>query len=139
MKNEILYRFRADPKIPPEQYSPLTLAYLGDCVYELYVRSRLLERGNAPIYTLHKRATKFVNASAQAEFFCKIEDKLTEKEKDIYRRGRNAKSRPPKNADMIDYKMATGLEALLGYLYLSGEEERLCTLLSELGELPSSV
>ena len=100
--SDILHGFRIDSKIPPEQYSPLTLAYLGDCVYELYVRSHLLQKGNAPINVLHKRATKFVKASAQAEFFCKIEDKLTEKEKDIYRRGRNAKSRPPKNADMID-------------------------------------
>ncbi len=139
MMNNILYHFRAEPKLPPGQYSPLTLAYLGDCVYELYVRSHLLEKGNAPIHTLHKRATKFVKASAQAEFFCQIEDKLTEKEKEIYKRGRNAKSRPPKNADMTDYKMATGLEALMGYLYLNNEEERLCTLLSELEGLSSGV
>lgn len=139
MTNEILYHFREKGKTPPEQYSPLTLAYLGDCVYELYVRSHLLEKGNAPIHTLHKRATKYVNASAQAEFFCKIEDKLTEKEKEIYRRGRNAKSRPPKNANMTDYKMATGLEALLGYLYLSEDEARICALLSELEGLNSGV
>lgn len=137
--NDILYRFRVNSKIPPDQYSPLTLAYLGDCVYELYVRSHLLQKGNAPINILHKRATKFVKASAQAEFFCKIEDKLTEKEKDIYKRGRNAKSRPPKNADMMEYKIATGLEALIGYLYLSNAEERLCVLLSELEELTTSM
>lgn len=127
--------FRAELPLPPEQYSPLTLAYLGDCVYELYVRSRLLAKGNLPIKTLHKSAVKYVRAAAQAEFFCKIEDKLSEKEKEVYKRGRNAKSHPPKNADMMDYKMATGVETLIGYLYLKGEDARLAELLSELSNL----
>jgi len=107
------------------EYSPLVLAYMGDVVYELYVRDMLVRLGNTQVDKLHKRATSFVNATAQFESFKRIEDKLTEKEISIFKRGRNAKSGVPKNADVSHYRTATGLEALIGYIYLSGEKERL--------------
>lgn len=116
-------------KIPPEQYSALTLAYLGDCVYELYVRSRLVSSANRNVNTLHKEATKHVCCRAQAEFFRKIEGMLTEDELAVFRRGRNTKSHVPKNSDMNDYRIATGVEALIGWLYLKGEKQRICDLL----------
>lgn len=110
-------------------YSAVTLAYLGDCVYELYVRTHLMSDGNHKVNDLHKAATKFVRASAQAEFYHRIEGLLTEEEQAAFRRGRNAKSHPPKNADMSDYKTATGVEALLGHLCINGELERLSELM----------
>ncbi len=115
-------------------YSALTLAYLGDCVYELYVRSHLTADGNHKVNDLHKAATKFVCASAQAAFYHKIEGMLTEEEDAAFRRGRNAKSHPPKNANMSDYKIATGVETLLGSLYINGETERISELMTYLFE-----
>ncbi len=107
-------------------YSPLALAFVGDAVYELYVRTRLIAEGNAPASALHKRASGYVRAQAQAASACAVLDLLSEDETAIYKRGRNAKSPTvPKNAKLTDYRRATGLEALLGYLYLKGESERL--------------
>ena len=80
----------------PQKYSALTLAYLGDAVYEIYVRSHLTEDGNHKVNDLHKTATKYVCARAQAEFYHRIEDILTDDEKSAFKRGRNAKSHPPK-------------------------------------------
>ena len=107
--------------------SPLVLAYLGDTVYESYVREYLIKKNiNKKVNDLHKSAIKYVNAKAQATVIHAIEDELTEDEERIYKRGRNQKSHTsPKNADIIDYKCATGFEALVGYLYLNEEKERL--------------
>ena len=113
-------------------YSALTLAYLGDSVYEMYVRSHLTKDKNHKVNDLHKAATKFVCAKAQAEFYHKIKDILTEEEDAAFRRGRNAKSHPPKNADVIDYKAATGVEALLGHLYVKGDVSRISELMQHL-------
>lgn len=111
------------------QYSPLVLAYMGDAVYELFVRRFLVSQENMPVAKLHKSATAYVKAEGQSRRFLKVEEMLTEEEAAIFRRGRNAKSHVPKNADMADYKRATGVEALLGYLFLSGREERLGELI----------
>ncbi len=116
----------------PNVYSALTLAYLGDCVYELYVRSHIVKDGNAKVNDLHRLATSYVRANAQAEFYHKIKSILTEEEDAAFRRGRNAKSQPPKNADMMDYKIATGVETLIGHLYVKGETERISELITYL-------
>ena len=113
-----------------DEYSPLVLAYIGDAVFELYVRRKLIEAGNMPVDKLHKAATQLVNAAAQCESFKKIEGCLTDSEMAVYKRGRNAKSTVPKNMQMGQYRVATGLEALLGYMYLTGESTRLDKILS---------
>ena len=113
----------------PSRYSALTLAYVGDCVYELYVRSYLIKDGNRNVNELHKTATRYVCCRAQSNFYHRIEDKLTDEEAAVFRRGRNTKSHVPKNADMSDYRNATGVEALIGHLYLSGNQERIAELL----------
>lgn len=107
--------------------SPLVLAYLGDTVYESHVREYLIKQNhNKRVNELHKTAIKYANAKAQATVIHEIESELTEDEHRIYKRGRNQKSNTsPKNADIIDYKHATGFEALIGYLYLNNENERL--------------
>ncbi len=112
-------------------YSPLTLAYLGDAVFELMVREKLVLRENAPNGKLHREAKGFVSAKAQSRFIRKILDKLTTEELHIYKRGRNANGVPPKNADPAEYSSATGLEALFGYLYLAGETARMEFLFEE--------
>lgn len=112
----------------PKLLSPLTLAFVGDGVYGLLVRERLVMI-NRPVGTLHKKSVELVNAHAQAIAIQAIMDKLTEDELAIYKRGRNANSvRHPKNADLTEYRMATGLEALFGYLYLSNNQARLYEL-----------
>ncbi|MDP4118743.1 MAG: ribonuclease III domain-containing protein [Bacillota bacterium] len=110
----------------PSMYSPLTLAYMGDCVYEVYVRAHLVATGNFSSNKLHRQAMQYVSAKAQSEFMNVLEPFLTDDEEAIYKRGRNAKSATvPKNADLMDYRRATGLEALMGWLYLSGRQERI--------------
>ena len=106
-------------------YSPLVLAYIGDAIYEIYVRKMLVSQGNTSVDKLHKKATDYVRASAQSASYRRIEGILTEDEVAIFKRGRNAKTTPPKNADVIEYHTATGLEALIGYIYLSENNERL--------------
>lgn len=109
-----------------KQYSPLTLAYIGDAVYEVIVRTILVEQGNAPVNTLHKHASKLVKAEAQADAYHRIKEQLTEEEMSVFRRGRNAKSyTSAKNATIGDYRVATGFEALFGYWYLTGQTERM--------------
>lgn len=109
-----------------KQYSPLTLAYIGDAVYEMIVRTILVERGNAPVNVLHKHASKLVKAEAQADAYHRIKELLTEEEMSVFRRGRNAKSyTSAKNATIGDYRVATGFEALFGYWYLTGQTERM--------------
>ena len=111
--------------VDPREYSSLALAHIGDAVFEVMVRLTVLTDGNAPVNKLHKKARDIVNAKAQAEMYYRIKDVLTEEEEGVFRRGRNAKSfTVPKNADLMDYRHATGLEALFGYLYLNGEKER---------------
>jgi ribonuclease-3 family protein len=111
-------------------YSPLVLAYAGDAVYELYVRTLLLSHGNAPVHKLHKRSIAFVKAKAQSDTIHRLMSVLSGEEQDIVRRGRNAKSGTiPKNADVTDYKYATGFETLLGYLYVNGDYTRLLELM----------
>lgn len=124
--------FRLGERVLPSQYSPLTLAYLGDCVYELFVRTYLLKDMNLHVNQLHKTAVKMVNAKAQSDLFQKVKESLTEEEMAIYKRGRNTNSRPPKNAEMVDYKSATGMEALIGYLYLKGDSQRIVEILKGL-------
>jgi len=112
-------------KLNVREYSPLTLAYIGDAVYELYVRRMLVGEKNLTVDKLHKTAIEYVKAKGQCERFYKIENILTEEEMEAFKRGRNTKSTVPKNADMHDYRIATGLEALIGYIYLSGNSKRL--------------
>ena len=112
-------------------YSPLTLAYLGDGVYELLVRSYLVGRGNAPVNLLHADAKEFVSAERQSLFLELLLPLLTQEETDVYKRGRNAKPHTTrKSSSLMDYKRATGFEALFGYLYLKGEYARIHTLFS---------
>lgn len=115
-----------ESKADPNQLSPLTLAFIGDCVYELFVRETLVNEANRPANELHTEKVKFVSAAAQAEAFRLIEPELTEKEAEIFRRGRNAHTtHTPKNMTGADYHTATGFEALFGFLYLSGDLTRL--------------
>jgi ribonuclease-3 family protein len=117
------------PVLPPERLlrlNSLQLAYVGDTVYDLYVRTKLLRECDGNVHTLHTRATGSVRASAQAEALARVEPMLTEGERIIVRRGRNAHTHSiPKHADPADYAKATAMEALVGYLYLSGGHERL--------------
>ncbi len=110
-------------------YSPLTLAYIGDAIYDLIIRTIVVERANRPANKLHKTVVRYVNAGTQAQMIMALEEELTEEEKAVYHRGRNAKSyTSAKNASIADYRKATGLEALFGYLYLQGEMDRLLML-----------
>lgn len=111
--------------------SPLTWAYVGDCVYELYVRTKLVNQTNLKPNKLHIESIKYVKASAQAEILEKIHDKLTDKEKDIVRRGRNTQNHHlPKNSNVQEYNYSTAFEALIGYLYLTNKNERLKEILN---------
>lgn len=117
--------------INPKELSSLVLAYVGDAVFELFVRLTVLSDGNAPVNHLHKKAKNIVNAKAQAEMYFTVASILTEEEEGVFRRGRNAKSNTvPKNMDLMDYRHATGLEALFGYLYLKGDKARALELFS---------
>ena len=111
-------------------YSPLTLAYLGDAVYEIIIRTMIVESKSGTVKSLHKYSSSLVNAKAQAELFAAIENELSEEEFCIYKRGRNAKSHSvAKNADIHDYRIATGVECLMGYLYLCGKTDRCLELI----------
>lgn len=115
----------------PQQYSPLVLAYIGDAVYEVYVRSRVIEENpDMPAHKLHVKTVKYVKAHAQSNSIHAMTDILTEEETAVFKRGRNAKSpTTAKNASLIDYRHATGFEALIGYIYISGNTERLNELM----------
>lgn len=116
----------------PLQLAPLSLAYMGDTVYDLFVRTLLLETTTLTAHGLHERAAKLVCAKAQAEAFRRIEPMLTEEELGVFRRGRNSHiGTVPRSASIMDYRIATGLEALIGWLYLTGSDERIRTLLAE--------
>ena len=112
--------------------SPLTWAYIGDSVYELYIRMHLVNNTTMKPHKLHIESIKYVKAKAQAEILKKIESNLTEKELEIVKRGRNAENHHlPKNATVQDYMYSTGFEALIGYLYLTKQDDRLAGILSE--------
>ncbi|MDX9917654.1 MAG: ribonuclease III domain-containing protein [Gudongella sp.] len=117
--------------------SPLQLAYVGDAVYELFIRTLILKRDqNAKL--LHKNATGYVSASSQAELLHEFYEMLDDDEKKVVLKGRNAKTNTsPKNADLIDYKYATGLECLFGYLYLLGNDKRLAELFNNIIRIKS--
>ena len=113
-------------------YSPLTLAYIGDAVYDLIIRSVVVERANRPANTLHHITVKYVSAAAQAKIAEALMDCLSEEELAVYRRGRNSKPHTTaKNASVAEYMKATGFEAVLGYLYLNGNMERALKLVKE--------
>ncbi|MBE7052356.1 MAG: Mini-ribonuclease 3 [Ruminococcaceae bacterium] len=115
----------------PNQVSPLSLAYIGDAVYEVYIRSYIMQSVNMPVAKLHKEATRYVSAKSQAKIYHLIKDKLTEEETEVFKRGRNAHSyTSAKNADIIDYRISTGLEALIGHTYIKKDNERLSELIS---------
>ena len=107
------------------EYSPLVLAYLGDGIIELAVREKLVKSGNIPPEKLHSKSLLFVTASKQSAALENILLILTETETEIFKRGRNAKSRVPKSASAIEYRRATGMECLFGYLYLSDKTDRI--------------
>ena len=115
---------------PYQSYSSLTLAYVGDAIYEVFIRTKLTENGDKKVNRLHKEAKNFVSAKAQSQIVEALLDTFTPDETDIFKRGRNTKvNTKAKNADFKEYHNATGLEALFGYLYLSGNRERLTELM----------
>ena len=119
-------------KIELLQMKPLVLAFVGDCVYELYVRNFLIAEKYRDVNDLHRKSVFFVKAKAQAHILHELEEELTEDEQNFVRRGRNAHPHTvPKNASISDYRYATGFEALLGYLYYSGNNDRLMEILEK--------
>lgn len=115
-----------------KSYSPLGLAYIGDAIYEIVVRTIVLSYGNMSVNKYHKKSSSMVKASAQVQVYENIEGLLTEEEIAVYKRGRNAKSGTvAKHASMMDYRKATGFEALMGYLYLNGNMDRLIELVGK--------
>lgn len=113
-------------------YSPLTLAYIGDAVFDLVIRSVIVERANRSNNDLHKRTIRYVNAETQARMIEALLEQLTEEEEAVYKRGRNAKSyTTAKNASVGDYRKATGFEALVGYLYLTDRVPRVLELIKQ--------
>ncbi|MCI8312100.1 MAG: ribonuclease III [Lachnospiraceae bacterium] len=111
-------------------YSPLVLAYIGDGIYELMVRTVLVGQGNRQASTLHKKASSYVKASTQSAMILAVQEELTEEEHQVYKRGRNAKTvTMAKHASMHDYRHATGFEALMGYLYLTNQSKRMIDLI----------
>lgn len=117
-----------DSNFKPENSSDIsiaTMAYIGDAVFELMVRTHVATARKRKLKDIHLDTVELVRAKSQAKLVKKIADELSEEEHNIVRRGRNIKTTPAKNAEMIDYRMSTGFEALLGYLYLRGEKKRL--------------
>ena len=113
-------------------YSPLTLAYIGDGIYEVIIRTLIIDEANRQVNKIHKAASHLVKAETQAKMIHLIMDDLTEEEQRIYKRGRNAKAvTRAKNASMSDYRTATGFEALMGWLYLTGQSERMMDLIKK--------
>ena len=121
-------------------YSPLVLAYIGDAVYELIIRTKVINHGSMQVNKMHTKSASLVKAETQANLIKALMEGLSEEEQAVYKRGRNAKSvTTAKHATMIDYRMATGFEALMGYLYLTGRCDRMLELvhdgLEKIGEL----
>ena len=123
-------QFNIEPK-DIRTYSPLTLAYIGDAIFDVVIRSILVNKGNTAVNKLHQRASSIVKAPTQAKMAAALMDSFTEEEADWYRRGRNSKPHTKaKNATTMDYLEATGFEAVMGYLYLTGNMDRICELVS---------
>jgi ribonuclease-3 family protein len=120
-------------EVQPGDLSPLVLAYVGDACFELYIRSRVVaENPKMPPQKLHRLTVGYVSASSQSDIIHGIWDNLNENERAVVKRGRNAKSgTSPKNADVVQYRYATGFETLVGYLFLAGETERLLYILEK--------
>lgn len=113
-------------------YSPLSLAYVGDCIYELCIRSLLVDKGNMPVNKLHKESVRYVSAKAQNIISKKLYEEFNDKEKELFRRGKNTKMNSmAKNATPTEYRNATGFETVLGYLYLTDDTERLFYLVKK--------
>lgn len=114
------------PQKDPKELPSLALAYIGDALFELQIRLYLLDKGSVKVNDLHRKASQLVKASSQANFLHRLDTMLNDEEKAVAKRGRNAKSgHVPRNAEVVDYRLSTGFEALLGYLYLSRQEERI--------------
>lgn len=127
--NDLLKETFGLQEVDIREYSPLTLAYIGDCVFDLIIKSIVINGGNAPVQKLHGKTSSLVQASSQSKMMRTMQEHLTEEEHAVYKRGRNAKSvSPAKNQSITDYRRATGFEALLGYLYLKKEYGRLLEL-----------
>ncbi len=117
------------PDRSEEVYSPLVLAYIGDCVFDLIIKSMVISGGNKQVQKLHEETSRYVQASAQSAMMREMQPHLTEEEHAVYRRGRNTRSvSPAKNQSITDYRRATGFEALIGHLYLKKEYARLMEL-----------
>ncbi len=128
---QIKEKFNCEP-VDVRTYSPLTLAFVGDCVFDLVIRTVVVERGNRATCGLHKTKSAIVKAQTQAQMIEALLPELTGEEESVYRRGRNAKSyTSAKNASTADYRKATGLEALMGYLYLTDRTDRLLELITK--------
>ena len=122
---EEIHRQFGESKIQANQYSALALAYIGDGVYDLIIRTLVLDLGNGKVKDFHRITSGVVKAESQAKLIAAISDELTEEEQAVFHRGRNAKSATSaKNASIVDYRVATGFEALIGYLYLSHQMPR---------------
>lgn len=120
-----------------KRFTPVQLAYIGDAVYELCVRTYLIDRSHS-VNQLHNMATDFVKAKAQSDLVHELEDFFTEEEYKIIKRGRNSKSHSvPKNADLMDYKYSTGFESLIGYLYLTNQDGRIKEIFDKIIEVKS--
>ncbi|MCQ2537287.1 MAG: ribonuclease III [Lachnospiraceae bacterium] len=123
---ETLYKEFNIADMDADQYPPLDLAYIGDCVYELAIRTNLISQGATSVDKLNKKASNLAKAGTQSKMITNIQDRLTEEEITIFKRGRNAKvNTAAKNASLGDYHRATGFEALIGYLYLKKNYERM--------------
>ena len=119
-------------EVDVQEYSPLTLAYIGDGIYDLVIRTLVINRGNKQVQKLHQETSALVQASAQSRMMRVLQEKLTEEEHAVYKRGRNAKSvSPAKNQSVTDYRRATGFEALMGYLYLKKDWKRMLELIRD--------
>lgn len=128
-----------DKSVSPRQLSPLTLAFVGDAVYELLVRESLVCEANRPVHELNRRSVEMVRAGAQAQALKTITPLLSEEEEAVVRRGRNAHpNHAAKNASVTDYRLATGLEALFGYLYLSDRSARIRELFDQINGLTNA-
>ena len=120
------------PEVDVKSYSPLALAYIGDDVYDIIIRTMVVEKANRSAHDLHLISSRYVKAQTQAGMIEALGDVLTEEEEAVYKRGRNAKAyTTAKNASVADYRKATGLEALVGYLYLQNKMDRILELIKE--------
>ena len=127
-----IHRTFGGGEIDIRTYSPLTLAYIGDAVFEIIVRTLIVEKGQRAEKTMHKHTTKIVCAQTQAQLIDAVYESLTEEEQDIYRRGKNTKIHSSaKNASLADYRKATGFEVLCGYLFLKEDTARILQIVRQ--------